>query len=181
MLGLKRLFVAFCAIFAAFAGESAAAQERLAEQDIKAGLLYNFLRYTQWPASAQAGATIDVCLYGGDPFGGRLRPMAGRTVNQRVIAVRDVRSGGDLSSCAMVVINASERAAWPSLRTQLARRSILTVSDYEGFARAGGMLEFTRVRNRVGVAVNVGAANTANLQLQDRLLRLATVVGSDGG
>jgi hypothetical protein len=172
---------AICSVLVLLGADGAAAQDtrRLAEQDIKAGLLYNFLRYTEWPAAAQAGATIDVCLYGGDPFEGRLAPMAGRTVNQRVITIRNVRGAASLNSCALVFLNARERAAWPELRAELARRSVLTVSDYEGFARAGGMLEFTRVRNRVGVAVNVEAANAAHLQVQDRLLRLATIVSSE--
>jgi hypothetical protein len=162
--------------------DAAGAQDgrRLAEQDIKAGLLYNFLRYTDWPATAQRAVTIDVCLYGGDPFEGRLAPMAGRTVNQRVIAIRTVRTSAELGACALVFVNARERSAWPRLRAELSRRSVLTVSDYEGFARAGGMLEFTRVRNRVGVAVNVEAASAANLRVQDRLLRLAAIVSSEG-
>jgi hypothetical protein len=164
-----------------FAINEAAAQDsrRLAEQDIKAGLLYNFLRYTEWPATALPGATINVCLYGGDPFEGGLAPMAGRTVNQRTIAIRAVRTGAELNACALVFVNARERAAWPRLRAELNRRSVLTVSDYEGFARAGGMLEFTRVRNRVGVAVNVEAASAVDLHVQDRLLRLATIVSSE--
>jgi hypothetical protein len=153
---------------------------RLAEQDIKAGLLYNFLRYTEWPSATLADGTIDVCLYGGDPFDGRLQPMAGRTVNQRAIVIRAARTSAELASCSLVFVNARERAAWPGLRAELSRRSILTVSDYDGFARAGGMLEFTRVRNRVGVAVNVEAASAANLRVQERLLRLATIVSSDG-
>jgi hypothetical protein len=171
---------ALCASLVLMGADAAAAQDsrRLVEQDIKAGLLYNFLRYTQWPPGVQTGATIDVCLYGRDPFEGRLQPMAGRSVNQRVIAVRTVRTSAEMSSCALVFINAEERAAWPRLRAELGVRSVLTVSDYEGFARSGGMLEFTRARNRVGVMVNVGAAHAANLEVQDRLLRLATVVSS---
>jgi hypothetical protein len=176
-----RAFAALCLGLVLIGADAAAAQDsrRLAEQDIKAGLLYNFLRYTEWPAQAHAGATIDVCIYGRDPFAGRLAPMAGRSVNQRVIAVRSVRTSAEMRSCALVFINAEERAAWPALRTELARRSVLTVADFEGFARAGGMLEFTRANNRVGVVVNIDAAHAAQLEVQDRLLRLATVVSSE--
>jgi hypothetical protein len=178
-----RLGRALCVIWAylLFGLDAAGAQDgrRLAEQDVKAGLLYNFLRYTEWPHAAQGRATIDICLYGGDAFEGGLAPMAGRTVNQRVIAVRSVRTGAELNTCALVFVNGQERGAWPRLRAELNHRSILTVSDYEGFARAGGMLEFTRVQNRVGVAVNIEAANAAHLDIQDRLLRLATIVSSE--
>jgi hypothetical protein len=41
------------------------------------------------------------------------------------------------------------------------------------------MLEFTRAQNRVGVMVNIEAAHAAHLEVQDRLLRLATVVSSE--
>ncbi len=159
----------------------AAAQDglRLIEQDIKAGLVYNFLRYTRWPAPAQSEPALTVCLYGGDPFDGRLAPMAGRTVNRRAIQLRAISAERELDQCSAVFINADVRAQWPRLRTYLARRSILTVSDYDGFARAGGMLEFTRLNNRIGVLVNVEAARAADLEVQDRLLRLASVVRTE--
>jgi hypothetical protein len=182
MAALKRLtrWLIALAFFAVLTAPAVAAQEgiRLAEQDIKAGLIYNFLRYTEWP-QGRAGQPLIVCVYGGDPFSGRLQPMAGRTVNQRPIQLRGVSADRDLDACAMVVINAEARNEWPRLRMYLSRRSILTVSDYDGFARSGGMLEFTRASNRIGVRVNVGAAEAANLAVGDRLLRLASVVRTE--
>jgi hypothetical protein len=159
----------------------ARAQEgvRLVEQDIKAGLLYNFLRYTEWPERAAPGQTVVVCVYGRDPFGGRLTPMSGRTVNGQAIRVRFVDAESEIDGCSMLVINAEERARWPALRDHLMRRNVLTVSDYEGFARAGGMIEFTRVNNRIGVRLNLGAAQAADLVVLDRLIRLASVIESE--
>lgn len=182
MASLRRLIHALAAMLciAVFA-TSAHAQEnlRLVEQDIKAGLLYNFLRYTQWPTAARTDAPMVVCVYGRDPFSGRLGSLAGRTVNQRVIEVRSVREGNQIDACSLLFVNAEQRNDWPRLRAHLARRSILTVSDYDGFARSGGMIEFARTDNRIGVRVNVGAAEAADLVVQDRLLRLASVVRSD--
>jgi hypothetical protein len=151
---------------------------RLVEQDIKAGLLYNFLRYTEWPHPPAPGDAVVVCVWGDDPFEGRLAPMAGRTVNQRRIEIRAVHAENQLNGCALLFINAGERANWPTLRQHLQGRSILTVSDYDGFAQAGGMLEFARVSNRIAVRINVAAAQSADLQVEDRLLRLASVVGA---
>jgi hypothetical protein len=180
---LKRRAPRFVALLLALLliAPAAKAQDsvRLVEQDIKAGLLYNFLRYTQWRHAPEPNGSLLVCVWGRDPFGGRLSPMAGRTVNQRRIEIRTVRNENELNTCALLFLNADERADWPRLRTYLARRSVLTVSDYDGFARAGGMLEFARVRNRIAVLLNVDAAEAADLQVQDRLLRLASVVRSD--
>jgi hypothetical protein len=182
MAALKRLIRSLIAlsVFAALTTPAAAQDNlRLVEQDIKAGLIYNFLRYTQWPAATRDGQPMVVCVYGPDPFSGRLQPMAGRTVNQRTIEVRTIGADRDLDVCALVFINGENRRDWPRLRTYLARRSILTVSDYDGFARSGGMLEFTRINDRIAVRMNVGAAEAANLRVQDRLLRLASVVRTE--
>lgn len=157
---------------------SAAGDLELIEQKIKAGLLYNFLKYTQWPAERlpSADAPLVVCLLGGDPFGGSLDPMAGRTVNQHVIEVREIPDAAAVGACSLLFVNAAEQSNWPALQSQLAGQSILTVSDFEGFARSGGMIEFIRIDNRIGVEINTDAVSAAQLIVEDRLLRLASAV-----
>jgi hypothetical protein len=179
LASLKRYALALIALLVASATPApfARAQDslHLVEQDIKAGLLYNFLRYTQWPQQGQAADAV-VCIYGHDPFNGRLTPMAGRTVNQRTIEIRMVHDNSELSACSLLFVNSDERSRWSALHAYLAGRNILTVSDYDGFARAGGMIEFTRVNSRIGVRINVEAVQGANLAVEDRLLRLASTV-----
>ncbi|HWA00216.1 MAG TPA: YfiR family protein [Caulobacterales bacterium] len=173
----RTLCVAVAMLMAARATPAAAEQDiRLAEQDIKAALLYNFLLYTEWPPPQQSH--VIVCAYGRDPFVARLAPMAGRTVNERPIEVRSVSAAADVNGCTLLFINASERTHWPELRAQLDRASVLTVSDFEGFAANGGMIEFARINNRIAVRINAPAVAAANLVIGDRLLRL---VASSGG
>ena len=181
MAKLAPVLLAFSLSLLIAGARPASAQDsfRLGEQDIKAGLLYNFLRYTEWPRRASAHEAVIVCVYGADPFSGRLTPMSGRTVNHQAIRIRFIDAQGEIEGCSMLFLNAEERAVWPAIRTSLTRRHVLTVSDYDGFARAGGMIEFTRTNNRVGVRVNRSAARAADLVIEDRLLRLATIVETD--
>jgi hypothetical protein len=164
------LFVA-CAVL----GASARADVELIEQKIKAGLLYNFLKYTEWPAAA-AGSEILVCLYGGDAFDGHLQPMVGRTVNQRPIAVRAVAANGEIEPCSLLVVHGDQKDNWPGLRKSLGSKSILTVADFAGFTASGGMIEFARAESRIEVKLNVDAVSAARLTVGERLLKLASVV-----
>jgi len=163
----------------------AQAQEniQLVEQEIKAGLLYNFMKYTDWPSdrAQQPNAPIVVCLLGGDPFAGRLQPLAGRTVNQHVIELRNVRNVDEAGTCSLVFIHADEKPQWPQLRAALMGRALLTVSDFQGFADEGGMIEFTRIENKIGVKIDTVAVMAAHLQVQDRLLKLANAVRGGTG
>jgi hypothetical protein len=177
MIARLALAVTAAAVFTA----SGHAEEgvQLIEQKIKAGLIYNFLKYTQWPqGSRQTTGPVVVCMLGGDTFDGHLQPMAGRTVNERTIELREVGSAADAAPCALLIVHAARRAAWPQLKAALANQSIMTVSDFDGFAAEGGMIEFTHIDNRVGVAINAEAVAATHIVVQDRLLKLASAVRS---
>jgi hypothetical protein len=167
------LFAFLLLVAAPFA--HAAENVQLVEQKIKAGLIYNFLKYTTWPGVPDH-APLVVCLLGGDPFEGHLNPLAGRTVNQHTIEVRSLKSAAESSACLILIIHQSEGASWPQLRKTLAGTDILTVSDVNGFAQAGGMIEFARADERITVKVNVDAIGATRLRVQDRLLKLASIV-----
>lgn len=148
----------------------------LPEQKIKAGLLYNFLKYTQWPLSEERPSSTIVCLWGGDAFNGNLQAIHGRIVNQQQIVLREIDSLEKVTQCHLVFINAEAQNEWPKLAQILAGKSVLTVSDFSGFIHAGGMIQFGRKNQHIEIAVNIQAITDAQLYVQDSLLRLATVV-----
>lgn len=154
----------------------AGASLELNEQKIKAGLLYNFLKYTQWPESSFTSSAVTVCIFGDDPFEGNLDAMRDRTVNRREISIRQSRDMEDMRNCHMIFVNAREKSRWPRLRQFLSGKSILTVSDYPAFASSGGMIEFGRHGSRVGASLNAQAVAAAGLRVEERLLRLVTVL-----
>ena len=45
----------------------AAKSDDLPEYRLKAAFLYNFAAFTEWPADV--GSTLNLCVYGQDPFG----------------------------------------------------------------------------------------------------------------
>jgi hypothetical protein len=154
----------------------AAESLQLVEQEIKAGLLYNFLKYTDWPQPGTPGAPMSVCLMGGDPFSGRLQPMSGRTVNQHVIEVRSVAAIDGIADCSILFIHAEAKPQWPALHMAIIAKPVLTVSDIPGFSDSGGMIEFTHMDNRIGMTINSAALRAAHLQVQERLLKLANAL-----
>jgi hypothetical protein len=165
----------------AFAAEQS--QLQLSEQKIKAGLIYNFLKYTEWPPSKTEGPLV-VCIFGSeDPFSGYLNPIEERTVNQRTITVRHVSSIEKTDSCHMLFISGDEQAQWPALHRFLADKSVLTVGDFDGFSKAGGMIEFGAEENRIQIGLNIQAVTEAHLRIYDSLRKLAktTHPSSPGG
>lgn len=150
---------------------------RLEETKIKAGLLYNFLKYTEWPATTAKTSGLHICLYGGDPFAGTLSSLDGKTAQQSRISVSTVYTLDHILSCNAIIIDASAESAVPDILRFAEENSILTFSDMPGFAKQGGMVEFARRNERIQIVVNTAAANSARLQISPRLLKLALAVG----
>lgn len=179
MAFLMRRIAVMALLAALFAPPVAAQHIVLAEQKIKAGMLYNFLKYTDWPA-ADAKEAMVICLYGGDPFDGNLAPLEGRSVNLRTVHVRaqdDPTAAA--AQCHLIVIGDTDR--WPSLRAALAGKHVLTVSDDRRFLQQGGMIAFGHDGNRILVTLNMDAVEASRLSVEQRLLKLVTVVRSGTG
>jgi len=174
---LKRYLCLGILIFFISIPISARAQLVLHEQDIKAGLLYNFLKYTQWPAAklSKTSDSIEVCIFGSSEFDKYLKPMAGRSVNQKKINVQNVYTVSDVDKCDLLFVNEDKKALWPELAEFLANKPVLTVGDFSDFGNTGGMIEFSIRNSHVTAQLNLKTLTSAQLYVSDRLLRLVSV------
>ena len=161
-------------------------QLQLSAEKIEAGLIYNFLKYTEWPPEKMANSPspLVVCIFGArDPFGGYLQPIEDRTVHQREVKLIHISSKEEAARCHMLFIGEDVASQWPALHDFLANQSVLTVGDFKGFSETGGMIEFNTEDNRIQIWLNIQAVNKARLHIHDSLRRLArlTHLSSTGG
>ncbi len=150
------------------------------EYEIKAAYLYNFINYIQWseqglPASVQ---TITIGVVGESPFGPALVPLNGKQIKGRTITVKAVSKPEDLQKCQIVFISPSEKQRFPEILESLKDSKILTVSEIDGFAERGGIINFISERNKVRFEINPEAARSKGLTISSELLKLAKLVKS---
>lgn len=156
-----------------------AQSEALAEYQVKAAFLFNFAKFVDWPESAFSDARAPVVLgvVGENPFGDDLRNIvSGQQVKGRPIRVGMFKFGDDLRGCHVVFVSMSERTHVPQILSSLRGADALTVSDMEGFAEAGGVMQFVMEESRVRFVVNLDAAARTNLRINSKLLALARVI-----
>ena len=143
----------------------------LSESQVKAAFLYNFARFTEWPA-AKAGP-FDICILGWDPFGAVLAPYEGRTVAGRQMRLRRRIGLDDAASCDLLFVAHSEaRRLVPILRA-VAGLPVLTVSDMDGFVDRGGMIELVSVDDRIRFDVNLDSVGATRLRFDANMLQAA--------
>lgn len=168
--------VLFCM---AFYFSSVHAQDQkleLYEQKIKAGLVYNLLKYTTWPESPGARRELQICLFGDDPFDGYLSPLEGRTAQQAPIGIKKVGQIAQTGDCSVVVIGRNQENNISALLQFLKGRHTLTISDIRHFTRQGGMVEMAKEGEKISLYINKSAVEKAGLDIGGRMLRLAKLV-----
>jgi hypothetical protein len=157
-----------------------AAADDPSEYQVKAVFLFNFSHFVEWPAASFAGPAdpFVIGLVGGDPFGARLdEAVRNERVGERPIVVRRLRDAGDLAGCQLLFIDRSQAPQLAQILAALGGRPVLTVSEIDGAARRGVMIEFVTQNSRIGLRINDRAAHAGGLVISSKLLRLAEIVG----
>ncbi len=148
---------------------------------IKAGFLYNFAKFVEWPddAFADSSVPLTLCIIGKDPFGASLRSVEGETFMGRKLLIRRFSRLRDMDNCHILFISSSERKRLPAILARMKGKQILSVADMKGFARRGGIINLIKVQDRIRFEINVDAARRAGLKISSKLLNLATIVKED--
>jgi hypothetical protein len=146
------------------------------EYQVKAVFLFNFAQFVSWPSTQPSDAPLVIGIVGDDPFNSYLdETVRGEKVNNRLLTTQRFRRGRDPRNCNILFISQSERDRAAQIVSSLKGRSVLTVSDIEGFADLGGMIELFTEKNKIHLRINLEAVKAANLKVSSKLLRVAEV------
>ena len=144
------------------------------EYRVKAGFLYNFVSFTEWPP--MVGNTLSVCVHGADPFGDELDALQGKAVGPRTIVLRRTVSLDQLRSCHVVFVSESAIGNLPRILASVQGEPVLTIADSPGALDAGVGINMELRQGKIAFEVNLPATRSAQLNLSSKLLRLASRV-----
>lgn len=143
---------------------------------VKAAFLYNFAKFTEWPA-LPPGATIVVCIVGDDRIAAAsVETVRGQNISGHPLEVWRTEESASWRACHLLFIAAAETRRSARRLDEIRTLPVLTVSDGKDFSRAGGIIELFIEAGRIRFAINVDAADRSGLQLSSRLLGLAKIV-----
>jgi hypothetical protein len=163
-----------------YAATVAAPPAESLEYPVKAAYIYNFSRFVEWPADGQRGSSVEICVFGEDPFGRALeRAIANKSLNGRPLLVARIERLKDLRPCPILFVSSSEAERVGDVLAAIRGAPVLTVGESENFARLGGVVGFFLDGGRVRFEINLAAAADARLKISSQLLRVAAFVYND--
>lgn len=144
------------------------------EYEIKAALVYNFLKFVEWPSKA-AGSEIRLCVLGEISRAGSLADLDSQTVAGRrlVVVQADLR---DVRGCDVLFLMKGEEQRLPKILEAVKGGGTLTIGEAEELGRKGVIINFLIVRKKVRFEINADAARAAGITISSKLMKLAGAV-----
>lgn len=156
-----------------------AVAEAIRDYQVQAAMLYKFLAYVEWPATAFADQQTPyrIAVLSAGEIEKELRQItAGRTVNDRPIEIERVSRISQLSDPHLVFVGRRAEKYLPRLASLAHKKSFLIVTENEIGVKEGSAINLRLVDGRVGFDVSLPDAQKSNIRLSARLLSVASSV-----
>lgn len=154
--------------------ERVGAEETLQESKLKVAFMVNFAKFITWPQATSTNAPFQLAILGNDLPRAAMQGLEDKTINGRKIQWRFLAAASeDLLRDQVVLVGRSQQRHMEVVVKACAGKPVVTVSDIEGFAEAGGIFEFRIRDGRLGFIINNSKARENGLQISASLLNLA--------
>lgn len=173
---IRQLAIAICLITGMMTVGSARAHS-VNESQLKVALIYNFILFTEWPASAiKDNKNLTICAKADSELAASLMALEVRSIRNRQLRIQSLTEPADYTHCEVLYIDGSDRTRVSQIEKKLDRKSVLTILSGEDFSSDGAIIALSLVNGRIVFDVNVTAAQNVQLVISSKLLRLARKV-----
>ena len=155
--------------------QAPASAQDVTESALKAAFIYNFAKFTEWPADAAPVAEpLVLCVIGDAAVGDALeRAVKGRLLAGHSMAVSHAEPAGQRRVCHVLYVSGVTAGQAAQLVAGLRDAPVLTISDIDGFTELGGVAQFFFEHGQLRFIVHLESAKRAHLQISSKLLTLA--------
>ena len=154
----------------------AAEPQPVAEDQIKAAIIYKFLAYIDWPDHRMqpADAPFKIAFLGGhDVYQELQHIVAGVSITGRPITLRRARKPAALAEPHVVFVGRDAEQHLSKLAALAKQQSFLVITENNSGLVPGGTINLKLMNGRMSFGASLGAAEHADLHLSARLLALA--------
>jgi hypothetical protein len=151
------------------------AQER-PTHEIHAAMLFNFIKYVQWPNEGEAGEFV-VGVIGDDNVFNTLNSWYnGKAKGSKKYVIKKLTSADESSTCQVIYIGKSKAREFDNIKTNIGGKSILTITDGNGLGQKGSCINFKVIDGKLKFELNQATVTGSNLKVSSQLSSMAILI-----
>ncbi|MTI22425.1 YfiR family protein [Fulvivirga sp. RKSG066] len=137
-------------------------------------MIYNFLKYVQWPGDLNSGEFV-IGVIGDDDVFNTLNTWYGnKDRGDKKLIVKNYNSASEVGSCQLLYIG--NKADFEAVNQKVSGQPTLTVTGKNGLGEKGSCINFKVVNNRLKFELNQGSVDTNNLKVSSQLTAMAIMI-----
>jgi hypothetical protein len=121
-----------------------------------------------------------MCIVSDNPSSQVLYKLNGKSIKQRKISVIAYQEDTCLKQGHILFFATRDIGLIQQVLDRVKGLNILTIGEVDGFARAGGIINFFKEENRLRFRVNIDAVRRNGLKMSSQLLVSAQIVREAG-
>ena len=153
----------------------ASAQER-PTHELHAAMLYNFIKYVQWPNESDPGDFVVGVIGDENVFNTLKTWYDGKAKGTKKYVIKKLSSAGEAESCQVVYVGKSKNRDFEDIKSSVTGKSVLTVTDGNGMGQKGSCINFKVIDGKLKFELNQTIVTGSNLKVSTQLSSMAILI-----
>lgn len=170
--------VAFALVTIGSMVKHANAQASADEAAIRAAMVLNIARFTEWPPAKMDAdhPQMIICILGTDPIDAYADKLLDHQVIQdKPTLVRRLKPSDSVESCHVLYTSVADRKWTPRSQDEIERGAVLSISELSNNFNTAQVVGLPASGDHIHIEINLRSAARSKLHISSRILRLATV------
>jgi len=171
---MKKITIAFIAIL--FSAAAVFGQDEKPMHEIHAAMLFNFMKYIQWPNESDGGEFVMGILGEDDVFNTMKARYDGKPKGAKKYVVKKLASAAEAATCSVVYLGKSKNKEFENVKAATTGKPILTITDSANLGQKGSCINFKVIDSKLKFELNSASLNGANLKVSSQLSSMAIMI-----
>jgi len=154
---------------------NAVAQDR-PTHEIHAAMLYNFIKYVQWPNEGDGGEFVVGVIGDENVFNTLKSWYDGKPKGSKKYVIKKLSSPDEANSCQVVYVGRAKNKDFETIKSSVTGKSILTITDGNGMGEKGSCINFKVVDGKLKFELNQATVSSLNLKVSTQLSSMAILI-----
>jgi hypothetical protein len=151
------------------------AQER-PQHEVYSMMVYNFIKYVQWPDHADGGEFVIGVVGNADVYATLNSWYGGKPRGGKTYVIKKYNSAAELANCQVVFIDKSKSSEFEAVNNKVKGKGTLVITDKAGLGERGSAINFKNVDNKLKFELNQRAVEASNLKVAGALSSMAILI-----
>ena len=144
--------------------------------EIHSMMIYNFVKYVQWPGYDSSQDFVIGVIGDDDVHKTLLGWYNGKIKGDKKFAVKKFNSAEEVTGCHIIYVGKKQGKAFETINQKIAGYPTLSITNGQGLGAKGSAINFRVVNNKLAFELNQKAVQKANLKVSSQLAAMAILI-----